>query len=88
MSSRSLKASVYAGPLMLATMFSVAACQSILPTPTAGTEERAAEAEAALARHICQEAWLPTTYSSRDTPETQLGNRANNAARDAFCRED
>lgn len=43
--------------------------------------------EKALTERICAEAWQPSTYSSRDTPETIDGNRANNRARDAFCRD-
>ena len=36
---------------------------------------------------LCRRAWRPQTYSSRDTPETVTEVQANNAARDAYCRE-
>lgn len=36
---------------------------------------------------LCNEAWLPISYSStKDTPETVEGVRANNRAREAFCK--
>lgn len=59
-------------------MFVLAACQSIPATRTDETEKT-------IAADVCR-AWQVTPYSSRDTPETQLGNRANNAARAAYCR--
>jgi uncharacterized lipoprotein YajG len=65
--------------LPLVTTCLLAGCQL-----TSTTRTNAAEAAAAIAADVCR-AWQPTTYSSRDTAETQLGNRANNAARDAYC---
>lgn len=69
--------------LLLVMMSSLVGCQSIQTTLTGETEaaERAAEE---LRKQTC-EAWKPVTYSSRDTPETQLEARANNAARDVYC---
>lgn len=63
-------------PLLAMTLY-LAACQLQTTTRTAATD-------AAIAADVCR-VWQPTTYSSRDTAETQLGNRANNAARDAYC---
>lgn len=61
-------------PTLLGTMLSLAGCLSISTTQTVETD---------LVTGVCK-AWQPTTYSSRDTPETQTGNRANNAARKAW----
>ena len=73
-------------PLLLLPMtFVLAGCQSTTETLIGGTEKRSADAEQAIADDVCR-AWPVTPYSSRDTPETQTGNRANNAARDAYCR--
>ena len=66
-------------PLLLAMLFSTAACQQIPTTRTV-----AIEADTMIAEDIC-DVWLPVSYSSRDTDETQLEARANNAARDAYC---
>lgn len=63
--------------LVLATTFFLAGCQQTLTTRTDATE-------ANIVRDVCR-AWPITTYSSRDTEETILGNRANNAARSAYC---
>lgn len=35
---------------------------------------------------ICEKVFGPVTYSSRDTPETQLEARRNNAAYDSYCK--
>lgn len=68
----------------LVTISVLAGCQSIPMIQTTGT--RAAEAEATLAADVCR-AWPVTPYSSsKDTPETVVGNRANNAARAAYCK--
>ena len=37
-------------------------------------------------RDLCERAWKPVTYSSRDTQETQLQARQNNAAYDSYCK--
>lgn len=37
-------------------------------------------------RDLCERAWKPVTYSSQDTPETQLQARQNNAAYDSYCK--
>jgi hypothetical protein len=52
-------------------------CQSILPTNTAATET-------SIAADTCR-AWKPVTYSSRDSEQTQVEARANNAARESYC---
>lgn len=67
-------------PALLATSLTIPACQTL----TDGTERRAAEADARIAAGVC-EVWLPVTWSSRDTSETQAEVRANNRARDAYC---
>lgn len=83
-------------PLLLATMFLPAGCQSILPTRTGatdwgrlaealGNQTAAAQANDANRADLCKRGWLPQTYSSRDTEQTQAEARANNAARAAFC---
>lgn len=64
--------------MLLGTPCLLAGCQLTSST-------RIAVTEAAIIRDTCLHAWRPTTYSSRDTPETQLGNRANNAARAKWC---
>lgn len=68
--------------LALATTFFLAACSPTLTTLTGGTDD---ETWNAVTRRLCAEAWRPQTYSSRDTDQTQLEARANNAARDAYC---
>lgn len=82
-------------PLSLLVMMSfLVACSQTNTTLTGvidsalsgGTEQRAEASFDRIRADICRRAWRPTPYSSRDTPETQLGNRANNAARDEFCR--
>jgi len=72
---------VWTGPLLLVTMFSVAGCQNLLTTRTGATR-----ADTTTAIQVCS-IWGAVTYSSRDTPETRLEARANNAARDAYCKE-
>lgn len=41
------------------------------------------ETDAAIVQRVCT-AWLPVTYSSRDTEQTKIEAKANNAAREAF----
>lgn len=79
MQSNSVTRSVSTVLLLLATTFCLAGCQSSLTTQTDAIERRIVD-------DTCKRAWLVTTYSSRDTSETQLGNRANNARRDAYCK--
>jgi hypothetical protein len=64
---------------VLAVMFWLAGCSSTLTT-------RTVETETAIVADVCR-AWLPITYSSRDTDQTQLEVRAGNAAREAYCME-
>jgi hypothetical protein len=66
-------------PLLLAMMLSTTACTLTTTTLTAETDAQITSA-------ICTKAWRPVTYSSRDTEETQREARANNAARDAYCK--
>lgn len=64
--------------LMLAMVSLLAGCETIQPTHTTVTESR-------IAAGVCR-VWQPVTYSnSRDTAETILQVRANNAARDTYC---
>lgn len=79
MSSSSFKASALRTLLLLGMTSSLGGCLHLQTTPTA-----AIDADKAIAAKVCT-VWLPTTYSSRDTEVTQTGNRANNAARDAYC---
>lgn len=79
MSSTSFKASALKLLALLVMTSSLGGCLHLQTTPTA-----AIEADKAIAAKVCS-VWLPTTYSSRDTEVTQLGNRANNAARDGYC---
>lgn len=51
-------------PLTLATTFLLTGCSPAVTTRTAATE-------AAIAADVCR-AWIPVTYSSRDTDQTQL----------------
>jgi len=67
-------------PLVLAMTFLLAGCPSIPTTHTAATETLDA-----MVADLCEHAWRPVTYSSRDTEPTQNGNQAANAARAAYC---
>lgn len=75
--------------LTLGMTFFLAACSPTLTTLTGGTSAGASagavRTERAIASDVCR-AWPVTPYSSRDTPETQLTNRANNASRAAYCQ--
>lgn len=78
----------YAKLLALVTMFCLAGCSPTLMTPTGGIDrEDVSQAISALLADICSQAWLPVTYSSRDTSETQLEVRASNAARAEICED-
>lgn len=81
MNSKSSMVSVFGKPLMLVMMFFLAGCQQTLTTRTGETDEL----WRAVARQVCESAWRPVTYSSRDTEQTQLEARANNAARAKYC---
>lgn len=78
MRSRTFTARVSIALPMLAMTCFLAACQS-------ATTTRTAETDRAIAADVCR-VWRPVTYSSRDTEKTRLEVRANNAARDAYCR--
>jgi len=80
MKSRSFTAAASVLPLALATTFWLAGCSPTLTTRTGATE-----AEAAMAADLCEHAWRPVTYSSRDTEQTQIEVRAANAARATYC---
>ncbi len=73
------KPTVLTLPLLLVTTFFLTACS---PTTTTLT----AETDASITRNVCSKAWRPVTYSSKDTEQTQREARANNAARDAYCK--
>lgn len=79
MRSRSFTGNVFAMPLLLATTFFLAACSQTLTTQTVATDK-------IIAADVCR-AWPRTTYSSRDTEQSQREAQANNAARSAYCGE-
>lgn len=79
MSSSSFKASALRTLLLLGMTSSLGGCLSLQTTPTA-----AIDADKAIAAEVCRE-WVSISYSSRDTEQTRLEARANNAARDAYC---
>lgn len=60
--------------LAIALTGSLTGCASL--TNTFGTEEQT----------VCA-VWKPITYSRRDTDETIVQVRVNNARRDAWCRD-
>jgi hypothetical protein len=68
--------------LLLAMLCVLARCSPTLSALSGGID--AAKTEQSIAVDVCR-AWKPVTYSSRDTRETQLGNRASNAARISYC---
>jgi hypothetical protein len=66
--------------LPLATMFCLGGCSLTLGTSIGAID-------AAVVTRVCT-AWAPVTYSSKDTPQTQIEVRGNNAARVGFgCPE-
>jgi len=76
--------------LILTIVVSLAGCASdpFGYNPRSMSNMDAATISRELAKGICADAWKPTTYSSsKDSQETVAGNRANNRARSAFCRE-
>lgn len=98
MSLKSPTASVCALLPMLVTMFCLAGCASIQKLiPIDATDDpalqagaailtgRAAVSDADMRADLCARAWRPQTYSSRDTPETQIEAQGNNEARRTYC---
>ena len=79
MSLKFSKATVFVTPLLLGMTFLLAGC---LLTPRTQT---AATSDIHITAGVCS-VWKPVTYSSRDTDQTQLEARANNAARKAYCK--
>jgi len=79
MNSRFFKVKGLSALTLLVMTFSMVGCTQTLTTHSAGIE---ADKEAASA--ACK-AWKPLTYSSKDTEQTQLEVRGNNAARGAYC---
>ena len=79
MNSSSFRVSGLTVLLALGMTFCLAGCQSLNTTRTAATE-----ADASIAAGVCR-VWVPVTYSSRDTEQTRLEARANNAAREEYC---
>lgn len=78
---------------MSSTFFKVAGCV-LLPMLVSGCflatidqtrPTQTAEIDRQVTTGVCS-VWKAVTYSSRDTEQTQLEARANNAARDAYCR--
>lgn len=78
MSSKFFKAVACALLPMLVTGCLTVPTGPIRPTQTA-------EIDQSVTTGVCS-VWKAVTYSSRDTEQTQLEARANNAARDAYCR--
>lgn len=81
MSSSSSKATAWTGLKVLGMTFCLVGCQSLQTTRTAGIE-----ADQAVTAGVCR-VWVPITYSSRDTDQTRLEVRGNNAARGEYCGE-
>lgn len=79
MSSRAFKTRGLNALKLLAMTCLVAGC-----VPTLTTQTAAIEADRVTAAQVCK-VWVPITYSSRDTEQTQTEVRANNAARKAYC---
>lgn len=79
MSSSSFKANGLKLLLVLGVTSFLGGCLSLNTTRTS-----AIEADKAIAAEVCR-VWVPVTYSSRDTEQTRLEARANNAARDEYC---
>ena len=79
MNSSSFRASASTVLLMLGMTFCLGGCQSLQMTRTAATE-----ADKSITDGVC-EVWTSITYSSRDTDQTRLEVRANNAARGEYC---
>lgn len=77
MSLKLPKASAFVMLPLLGMTFCLAGCLPTLMT-------RTGEIDGKVTAGVCA-AWLPVTYSSRDTEQTQLEVRANNAARKAYC---
>ena len=81
MSSSSFKATGLKLLVLLVMTSSLGGCQSLTTTRTAGIE-----ADKAVTVGVCR-VWVPITYSSRDTDQTRLEVRGNNAARGKYCGE-
>ena len=77
MNSKSYSQIVFALPMLLGTMLFLAACLSNPTTPTAATSD------VKITAGVCT-AWKPVSYSSKDTEQTRIEARANNAARKAY----
>ena len=78
---------------MSSTFFKVAGCVLLpmlvtgcLTVPTGPIRPtQTDEIDQTVTAGVCT-VWKPVTYSGRDTEQTQLEARANNAARGAYCR--
>lgn len=79
MSSSYSRATAWTVLKVLGMTLSLAACSPTLMTQTAATS-----ADQSIAEKVCR-VWVPVTYSSSDTEQTQLEVRASNAAREAYC---
>lgn len=66
--------------VMLVMTLLLAGCQ-VIPT----TQTAAIKADKSIADNVCS-VWKPVTYSSKDTQQTQLEVRANNAAQAGYCK--
>lgn len=79
MKSSSFRVSASIGLTLLGMTSLLVGCQL-----TQTTETAAINLDRELTAQVC-DVWKPVTYSSRDTDQTQLEARANNAAREAYC---
>jgi hypothetical protein len=79
MNSKSYNQIVFALPILLGTTLLLAACLSTPMTQTAATSD------ANITAGVCS-VWKNVSYSSKDTDQTRLEVRANNAARTAYCK--
>lgn len=88
LSRKSLDADWTNVSLVLVVLVMTSACSQLTKNSTPSTvQTSAARIEATAAQKICS-AWPYTPYDSeRDTPETVLGNKKNNAAKKSFCEE-
>lgn len=84
MSFKSNTRSAWTQPLLLATMFCLVGCGTLQGISTRTSATEALEPNIA---DLCRRAWVPVTYSGKDTDQTQLEVKAINAARATYCGE-
>lgn len=79
MNSKHFRVNVFVLPPLLGTMLLLAACLSNQKTLTAATSD------VSITAGVCS-VWKNVSYSSKDTDQTRLEVRSNNAARAAYCK--